>query len=120
MIVATLDSPRQQSNLQQVIQRHRTKGGGASHGRVHNESVRSTRLVGVPIVLAGFGGLIEVASVANDASATPDPAGQLDAVSCTGLSYCLAVGTAVAWWNGQRWTVVAKPARRPRAPSRSS
>jgi len=77
---------------------------------VHNESVRSTRLVGVPIVLAGFGGLIEVASVANDASATPDPAGQLDAVSCTGLSYCLAVGTAVAWWNGQRWTVVAKPA----------
>jgi len=38
-----------------------------------------------------------------------DPVGEFFAVSCAGTSYCLAVGTAAASWNGAIWTPLPKP-----------
>lgn len=82
--------------------------------RVHNRPVRSIRLVGVALVLGGLQGTLVVAVSAGGASST-DPPGEFFGVSCTGPSYCLAVGTAAASWNGQSWTLLPKPA----APSRT-
>jgi hypothetical protein len=77
---------------------------------VHNVRVRRTRLIGAAIVLAGLIGVFGFNQVASDASASTDPPGEFTAVSCVGPTYCLAVGTAAASWNGQSWRLVPKPA----------
>jgi len=62
------------------------------------------------MVLAGFAGGIMLSPMATGATTPTDPAGEFFAVSCVGSSYCLAVGTAAASWNGQYWKLLSKPA----------
>jgi len=55
-------------------------------------------------------GLVGLTQFARDASATTDPRGEFFAVSCVGPTFCLAVGTAAASWNGQNWRSIPRPA----------
>jgi hypothetical protein len=76
--------------------------------RVHNDTVRGARLVGVLTVLACLTGSIIVSPTGSNATTPTDPPGEFFGVSCVGASYCLAVGTAAATWNGQYWKLLPK------------
>jgi hypothetical protein len=72
--------------------------------------MRGARLIGVLLVLACLSGGIVVSPIGAGATTPNDPAGEFFDVSCVGSSYCLAVGTAAATWNGQYWKLLPKPA----------
>jgi hypothetical protein len=72
--------------------------------------MRGARLSGVLIVLACLSGGIVMSPTVAGATTPDDPAGEFFDVSCVGSSYCLAVGTAAATWNGQYWKLLPKPA----------
>jgi hypothetical protein len=59
------------------------------------------------MILASFAGIV-VSPTVTGATPPKDPAGEFFDVSCVGSSYCLAVGTAAATWNGQYWKLLPK------------
>jgi hypothetical protein len=66
------------------------------------------------VALVGLVGIAVAGSASRAAptrahATTVDPSGQLFGVSCASSTYCLAVGTTAASWDGRQWHIVHLP-----------